>query len=186
VSATGFYNQVTSLTAFNSSGGIRPDTDPYRRSLGYLNSSGGFSRGVEIAIDARPTSALRFSGGYTYTRSQTAEDITIPGFFIVPGVLGHMATFVVTNRWSNRLDTTFDLFYGGTQYGSFFAAGRPRAYRYPGFTRAAVVAGYRLVNHVRAPLRAYMKVDNLFDETYYETGWRSLGRTVVAGLSVGF
>jgi iron complex outermembrane receptor protein len=186
VSVTGFYNQVTSLTAFNSAGGIRPETDPYRRSLGYLNSSGGFSRGVELAIDARPTSSLRFSGGYTYTRSETAQDITVPGFFIVPAVFGHMATFVVTNRWSDRVDTTFDLFYGSETYGSFFAAGRPRAFRYPGFTKAAVVAGYRIVNDARVPVRAYVHVDNLFDETYYEIGWRNLGRTAVAGLSVGF
>lgn len=185
VSATAFYNQVTSLTAFNSAGGIRPDTDPYGRSLGYLNSSGGFSRGIEVGIEARPASSLRLSGGYTYTRSETADDIIVPGFFIVPAVFEHMVTFVVTNRWS-RLDTTFDLFHGGATYGSFFAAGRPRAFKYPGFTKAAVVAGYRLVNHARAPLRAYVKVDNVFDETYYEIGWRNLGRTVVAGLSVGF
>jgi len=186
VSATAFYNQVTSLTAFNSAGGIRPETDPYGRSLGYLNSSGGFSRGVETAIEARPTASLRLSGGYTYTRSETAEDIIVPGFFIVPAVFGHTTTFVVTNRWNNRLDTTVDLFHGSAMYGSFFAAGRPRAFKYPGFTKAAIVAGYRLVNHARAPLRAYVKVDNFFDETYYEIGWRNLGRTVVAGLSVGY
>lgn len=186
VSATAFYNQVTSLTAFNSAGGIRPDTDPYGRSLGYLNSSGGFSRGVEIAIDARPAAALRLSGGYTYTRSETADDITVPGFFLVPGVFEHMATFVITNRWNDRLDTTFDVFHGGATYGSFFAAGRPRAFKYPAFTKAAAVAGYRFVNHPRVPLRAYLKVDNLFDQTYYEIGWRNLGRTAVAGLSVGF
>ena len=57
VSATVFYNNVSSLTAFNSSGGIRPDTDPFGRTQGYLNSSGGFSRGVEIAIEARPSEA---------------------------------------------------------------------------------------------------------------------------------
>ena len=186
VSATTFYNQVTSLTAFDFSGGIRPETDPYRRSLGYLNSSGGFSRGVEVALDARPASSLRLSGGYTYTRSETAQDITVPGFFLVPGVFAHVATLVVTNRWSHRLDTTFDLFHGGASYGSFFAAGRSRAFKYPGFTLAAVVAGYRFVDHPRVPVRAYIKVDNLFDETYYEIGWRNPGRTVIAGLSVGF
>ena len=186
VSGTVFYNQVTSLTAFNSAGGIRPDTDPYGRALGYLNSSGGFSRGIELAVDARPSSTLRISGGYTYTRSETAEDITVPGFFLVPGVFSHMATLIVSSRWMGRVDTTFDLFYGGSTYGSFFAAGRPRAFRYPGFTKAAIVGGYRLVDHARLPLRAYLKVDNLFDQTYYESGWRSPGRTAIAGFSVGF
>ena len=186
VSATAFHNEVTSLTAFNSSGGIRPETDPYRRTQGYLNSSGGFSRGLEIGIDARPTSSLRLSGGYTYTRSETTQDITVPGFFLVPGVFGHMATFVVTNRWGERVDTTFDVFHGSKTFGSFFAAGRPRAFRYPGFTKAAVVAGYRVLNASRAPVRVYVQVDNLLNQTYYESGWRNLGRTVVAGLSVGF
>jgi hypothetical protein len=186
VSATVFYNNVSSLTAFNSSGAIRPETDPFGRTQGYLNSSGGFSRGVEIALDARPGATLRLSGGYTYTRSETDQDITVPGFFIVPGVFGHTATLVVTNRWSEKLDTTFDVFYGSSLYGSFFAAGRPRAYKYDRFTKAAVVANYHLVNHDRLPARAYVKIDNLFDQTYYEVGWLNLGRTVIGGIGIGF
>jgi hypothetical protein len=141
---------------------------------------------MEIAIEARPSTRLRLSGGYTYTRSETEQDITVPGFFLVPGVFGHMATFVATARWTERIDTTFDVFYGSEAYGSFFAAGQPRAYRYPGFTKAGVVAGYRALNHERLPLRVYVSIDNLFDHTYYEIGWRNLGRTAVAGLSVGF
>jgi outer membrane receptor protein involved in Fe transport len=35
------------------------------------------------------------------------------------------------------------------------------------------------------PLRVYVKVDNVFDETYYEIGWRNPGRTVIAGVSAG-
>jgi iron complex outermembrane receptor protein len=186
VSATAFYNNVTSLTAFNSSGAIRPETDPYGRVLGYHNSSGGFSRGIETAVEARPTGSLRLSGGYTYTRSETAEDITVPGFFIVPGVHEHMTTFVATYEWNDRVDTTFDVFHGGPMYTSYFAAGRPRAFKYGAFTRAAVVAGYRFIDNARAPVRAYVKVDNLFNDTYYDNGWRALGRTAVAGVSVGF
>ena len=185
VSATVFYNNVSSLTAFNSSGAIRPETDPFGRTQGYLNSSGGFSRGLELAVEARPTAALRLSGGYTYTRSETDQDITVPGFFLVPGVFGHTATLVVTNRWSQRIDTTFDVFYGSSMYGSFFAAGRPRAYRYDGFTKAAIVGSYRLIDHARLPARAYIKIDNLFDQTYYEVGWLNLGRTVIAGFGIG-
>jgi outer membrane cobalamin receptor len=186
VSATVFYNDVISLTAFDSAGGIRPDTDPYGRSLGYVNSSGGFSRGIEIGLEARPNATLQLSGSYTYTRAETDQDMTIPGFFIVPGVFGHTATFIATNRWSDRLDITFDVFYGSQTYGSFFAAGRPRAYRYPAFTKPAIVAGYRLLNHNHEPLRIYFKIDNLFNQTYYQNGWRNPGRTAVAGLSVGF
>jgi outer membrane receptor protein involved in Fe transport len=34
-------------------------------------------------------------------------------------------------------------------------------------------------------VRVYVKVDNLFDATYYQCGWLALGRTAVAGVSVG-
>ena len=47
------------------------------------------------------------------------------------------------------------------------------------------MAGYRVVNHDRLPLRAYVKIDNLLDQTYYESGWRNLGRTAIVGFSVG-
>ncbi len=136
---------------------------------------GRLSRGVEVGAEARPTASLRVSAAYTYTRSETDRDITIPGFFIVPNVFGRTATLVVTQRWSDRIDTTFDVFYGSGTYGSLFAAGRTRAYKYPSFTKAAVVAGYRLFDAGgRHPLRAYVKIDNLFDATYYENGWRNL------------
>jgi hypothetical protein len=97
-----------------------------------------------------------------------------------------MATLVVTQQWNNRFDTTFDLFAGSSMYASYFAAGRPRAFKYDGFTRAALIAGYRVSDHARAPVRAYVKVDNLFDATSYDSGWQAVGRTAVAGVSVGF
>ena len=189
VSATAFYVDVRALTAFDSAGRIRPDSDPFGRSLGYLNGSGGFSRGVELGVDARPTSTLRVSGSYSYTHAESDRDVTVPGFFLVPGVLGHTASFIVSNRWTDRVETTFDLFHGSTQYGAFFAAGRPRAYRYPGFTKAALIGSYRLpvfAGGSRQSLRAYIKIDNLFDETYYQGGWLALGRTAMAGVAVGF
>jgi len=128
----------------------------------------------------------RLAASYTYTRAETAQDITVPGFFMVPGVFEHTATLVMTTRWTGRVDSTLDLFYGGQSYGSFSAAGRPRAYLYPGFTRAAVIGRVRLSQDVDPAVRAYAKVDNLFDDTYYQGGWRALGRTVAAGVSIGF
>lgn len=185
-SATYFYIDVASLTAFDSAGRIDPATDPFGRTLGYLNGSGGFSRGVELSVDIRPGMGLRLFASYAHTRAETDEDVSVPGFFIVPGALDHTASLVVSNRWTDRIDTTFDLFYGGESYGSFFAAGRTRAYRYPSFVKAALAARVRLSPGVERPLRAYVKVDNLFDGTYYQGGWRALGRTAVAGVSVGF
>jgi vitamin B12 transporter len=185
IAATAFHTRVTSITAFDSSGGVKPDTDPYRRTMGYVNGSGGFSRGLELGFESRPVASLRLAGSYTYTDAQTDRDITVPGFVRVLGLSRHVATFVATFRRS-RLDTTLDVAHNSEIFGSLFAAGRARAYRYPAFTKAALVAGYRLSRNEARPIRAYFKVDNLLDQTYYELGWRALGRTVVAGLSAGF
>ena len=60
-SASVFYIDVRSLTAFDSSGRINPATDPFGRSLGYLNGSGGFSRGLELSADLRPNASTRIA-----------------------------------------------------------------------------------------------------------------------------
>ena len=79
VSATAFTIDAQSLTEFDFSGGIQPETDPFGRSFGYLNGAGGSSRGLELAADARPTRSLRIQGSYTYTDAETDTDIAVPG-----------------------------------------------------------------------------------------------------------
>ena len=144
IAASAFVIDVQSLTAFDFSGGIDPATDPYGRFIGYLNGSGGSSKGLELAVDVRPTATLRISGSYAYTKARTDEALTVPDFFIVPGVLEHTASLYVAQQWSPRVDTTFDLLTGGESYGSFFARGRTRAYRYPGTTTAGISSSVRL------------------------------------------
>ena len=84
IAASAFVIDVQSLTAFDFSGGIDPATDPFGRFVGYLNGSGGSSKGLELAVDVRPTATLRVSGSYTYTKARTDEALTVPDFFIVP------------------------------------------------------------------------------------------------------
>ena len=186
VSASVFVIDVASLTAFDFSGGIDPATDPFGRFAGYLNGSGGSSRGVELAVDVRPTSSLRVAGSYAYTRARTEEDITVPGFFVVPGVLEHTASLYVTQQWTPRIDTTLDVLYGGESFSSFFAAGRPRAYRFPGATTVGIGGSVRLFARDTSEMRAYARADNLFDQTAFPGGWRALGRTAVVGVRAGF
>jgi iron complex outermembrane receptor protein len=186
VSGSVFVIDVQSLTAFDFSGGIDPATDPFGRFLGYLNGSGGSSKGAELAVDVRPTATLHISGSYTFTRARTDEALTVPDFFRVPGVAAHTASLFVTRQWSSRIDTAFDLVYGGESFGSFFAAGRTRAYRYPGTTTAGLTASVRVLGHDARDLRAYVRVDNLFDETDFTGGWRQPGRAAVVGVRAAF
>jgi len=186
IAATAFVIDVQSLTAFDFSGGINPSTDPYGRFIGYVNGSGGSSKGLELAVDARPTSTLRVSGSYTYTKARTDEALTVPDFFLVPGVLAHTASLYVTQQWTPRIDTSLDLLTGGESYGSFFAAGRTRAYRYPGSTTVGLSGSVRVTPAGAPDVRAYVRLDNLFDETAYPGGWRAPGRTGVFGVRAAF
>jgi iron complex outermembrane receptor protein len=186
VSASVFAIDVRSLTAFDFSGGIDPSTDPFGRFLGYLNGSGGSSRGLELSVDARPTATLRLSGAYTYTRARTEDALSVPDFFLVPGVLAHGGSLYVTQQWSPRIDSGVDAAFGGESYTALFAAGQSRAFRFPGSTRVGVSTSVRLTREGRRDLRAYVRLDNLFEETAFPGGWRAPGRTGVVGIRAAF
>jgi iron complex outermembrane receptor protein len=183
VSATLFAIDIESLTDFDFTGGIDPTTDPFGRFSGYINGSGGFSRGVELALDMRPLRALRIQAAYTYTRAESAEDIVVDGFFKIPSVSPHTTSVIVSHDWRGRLDTAVELTRVSSSFAPLFANGRPRAYRFDGFTTLNAVAAWRLR---QTPLRVYVRVENAFDAEYYLGGWRALGRTVAAGLRTDF
>jgi iron complex outermembrane receptor protein len=185
LSATVFYTDVVALTAFDFSGAISPETDPYGRFGGYVNGRGGFSRGVELGAELTPARGAQLHASYTYTRAETADDITIPHFFLVPGVYPHTASVVYLQQWTPRLDSSLTLQYASSSYVAFFAGGQTRAFRFPSITTTGAVVRYRLSGSGSRALRAYVKLANALDRTYYENGWRAAGRTVVAGISVG-
>ncbi len=186
LSATWFYTRVVSITAFDSSGVIRPATDPYGRTSGYINGSGGVSRGAELAVEARPLKTLSLSGSYTYVNENTDRDISVTGFWKILGVPANTASFVGTKYWGRKLDTTFSLFRSGAYYMSFFAGTRSRAFEFPGFTRGTLVATYRLWENERRSVRLYGKADNVFNQRYYQNGWLAAQGTIVVGFGYGF
>jgi vitamin B12 transporter len=182
LNATYFYTRIQQITAFDSSGIINPRTDPYRRSSGYINGSGGLSRGVEVSLSARPTTALNLSASYTYTNAVTDRDISVKNFIKALGVPAHTFTFVGTQQITKRTDITLDLFKSSKIYSSFFANGRSRAFFFPGFLKADLGLSYTLPISDDRSIRFYGKVDNFLNRTYYENGWLAPKATFVAGL----
>jgi vitamin B12 transporter len=186
VSATWFYTRVLSITAFDSSVVIRPATDPYGRTSGYINGSGGISRGAELAMEARPLKTVSLSGSYTYVNENTDRDISVAGFWKILGVPANTASVLATKYWGRRLDTTFSLFRSGIYYSSFFAGTRSRAFEFPGYTKGSLVVSYRVWEGERRSLRAYGKADNVFNQRYYQNGWLAARATLILGLGYGF
>lgn len=186
LAATYFYTRIVQITAFDFSGVLNPATDPYGRSSGYLNGSGGISRGAELAVRARPARTLSVSGSYTFTNANNDRDISVPRFFGALGVPKHVATAVATNEWTRRFTTTIDVYRYSSIDAALSANLRPRAFRYPGFTKAGLVASYRFWDRESRSARVYARVDNIFDRTYYETGFLAPGASFVTGVSYSF
>lgn len=184
VSATHFYVRTVQAILFNSV--IAPATDAYRRTSGYTPGYGAINRGLELCVEARPTRTTVLSGSYTFTNADADRDAVVPGFFKALNVPPHTTTLVLTQRLGKRADVTFDLFRGSTYYVNYFAAGRTRAYAFPAYTKADLVANYKFWVRDNQSLRAYGKVDNVFNQTYYENGARNPKAWVIAGLAYAF
>jgi iron complex outermembrane receptor protein len=184
ISATAFYTRIVSMTAFANA--LDGTTDPFGRFYGYVNGSGGISRGLEFGIEARPIRSLALNASYTYTKADLDRDTTVAGFWTVLGVPVHMAALTATKQWTRRLSTNVDLFTGSRYYTSFAASGRSRAFEFPGFTKTDLTVNYRLWEGEHREARLYGKIDNIFNERYYQNGWLNPRATFVMGLGYMF
>ena len=184
LSATGFYTRVVQLINFNSNGLINPDTDPFGRSSGYINGAGGISRGAEVSLEAHPISSLTFSASYTYISADTDQDTQVPGFFKVFDTPRHSVTLVATKQWTNRFTTTLDFFHYSSYYDP--SIGYLQAYLLPGYGKTDVAASYKFWMSEQKSARFYGKVDNLFNQTYYVSGFLAPRATFIIGVGYSF
>ena len=186
ISATYFYTRVIHLTAFDFSGIVNAKTDPFGRAYGYINGSGGISRGAELAVETRPMRSLTINGSYTYVNEDTDKDLSVPGFYKLFSLQPHTLTVVGTKQWGRKFDTTVDMFHGSGYYAPFFAVTQTRVYSFPGFTKTGATANFRVWQGERRSVRAYARVDNLFNQTYYEAGWLASKATFAVGMGYAF
>ena len=155
-----------------------------QRDTGYINGSGGISRGAEFSAEARPTRDLTITGSYTYTNANIDRDSTLPGYFNVFDVPRHTASLVAIKQWGKKLTTTYDVYHYSSSLNSYIAYGR--AYLIPGYTKADLVSSYQFWNRDRQAARVYGKIDNLFNQSYYPEGYRAPGLTAMGGIGYSF
>ena len=187
VSATYFYTGLQEIIFFDAGGGIDLTTDPFGRFFGYRNTGGGLARGVELSVDAGPTSQLDLTASYTYTNSdQRTSPVAGGDFFKSFGISDHMFTFTAAQRIGRRLSLVFDLFAVSEYATPFFTAGGSRAFLFDGPVKADLVVSYTVPVSENKSLRLYGKVENVFDRAYFEDGFRTPGAWGIAGLAFGF
>src|SRR6266850_993041 len=187
-SATYFYTQLQQVIIFDFSGLINFATDPFGRFGGYLNTNGGIARGAELSLTATPTRSLNLSAAYTYTKAQQRTQ-QVPGTRRALVIPVHQFSLVATQRVGRRVLITFDFAASSDYIAPIFnpVTFASRGYRFRGMAKADLGGSYTLPlgNETRS-LRFFGYVDNLFDREYFESGFRTPGRTGRAGASFIF
>lgn len=183
LSATYFYTRLQEVIGFDFSGKINPQTDPFGRFFGFLNTGGGLARGLELSATASPSRMLDVFVSYTYTNSdQQTPQVSGSGVISSLVIPDHQFAAIATRRIGRRAFINLDL----TATSDYLAPVFPRVYRFKSLIKADLGASYEfpLAEHRR--LRLFGFVDNLFDRDNFESGFRTPGRTGRAGGSFSF
>jgi outer membrane receptor protein involved in Fe transport len=176
LSATYFYTRLNEVIIFDSSGVINQFTDPLGRNGGYRNTGGGLARGVEFRSDLAATRSLQLTTAYTYADARQAMPL-VPGVWQTYEIPRHQYSVFATERFTSRLTAYFG--YAGST--SYLDPVSSRAFRFPGPSRAQTAISYRRPLREFSAVRLYLKADNLFNQTYFENGYRTPGIGVTGG-----
>ena len=162
----------------------------------YYNFDKHFSRGAEFSVNVKPKECFNLFASYTFTNSDVRAHRR-PTFPVGPvssvdrtayGIPDHQFTLVATGRYK-RFWVNFDFLATSTYLAPVFSntAFANYIYRFEGNRRGDLTSGYTFgFNKDKLTLRIYGTVENLFDNEYYENGFRTIGRTGRAGLTFGF
>ncbi|MEP6741943.1 MAG: TonB-dependent receptor, partial [bacterium] len=178
LTGTYFHTRLQEVIGFDFSGAINPQTDPFGRFFGYLNTGGGLARGLELSATASPTRALDVFLSYTYTNSDQRTP-QVSGSNVISSLVipDHQFAAVVTQRIRKRAFINFDL----TATSEYLAPVFPLVYRFKSLIKADLGASYELPLTPRQRLRLFGYVDNLFNRENFESGFRTPGRVGRAG-----
>jgi vitamin B12 transporter len=187
LSATYFYTQLKDIIGF---GNVVPNIGTTTRPFGgYLNQKGGIARGGEFSGTVRPTNSTDIFTSYTYTNSdQRTPQVSGSRIIKTLGIPDHQFTLVVTQRFK-RFWVNFDFLATARYLAPIFSNTTFTAYvyRFKGNRKGDLTAGYTFgFEKEKMTLRIYGTIENVFDNEYFENGFRTPHRNGRVGLSFGF
>jgi iron complex outermembrane receptor protein len=184
-SASYFYTALQDVIAFDTSGLIDPATDPFGRSIGYRNTSGGISRGAEVSASAAPTRSLNVTAAYTYVNAIERTPVVgdVLQTFVVPK---NQFSVIATERATSRLTLTFDTLESSSYLAPLFGETVTQTYRFGGMHKVNAGASYRIPIKEYRAIRFFVRANNVFNQTYFESGFPTPGRTAYGGMQFEF
>jgi vitamin B12 transporter len=184
-SASYFYTWLQNVIGFDTSGIVNSATDPFGRFIGYFNTQGGISRGMELSAAMEPVRSLKITTAYTYVNAieRTPEVGNVLRSSAIPR---NQFSIFVTERLKSRLLLTGDTLatsnYLAPVYGDFVT----QTYRFAGIHKVNLGASYRIPVKEYQALRFFVRAENIFNQTYFESGFLTPGRTARAGVEFEF
>ncbi len=180
-----FYTWLQEVINFNTSGLIAPATDPFGRYIGYLNTRGGISRGIEMSAAYAPTKSLNMIAAYTFVNA--IERTPIIGNVLQTLQIPHnQFSVAVTEQASSRLLLTFDTIDSSSYLGPIYGDTGTRVFRFGGLHKVNLGASYRIPLQDYHAIRLFVRANNIFNQTYFENGFATAGRTALGGLQYEF
>jgi vitamin B12 transporter len=185
ISAAYFYTWLENVITFDTTGLINPATDPFGRSIGYINTRGGISRGAELAASFIPVRALTLTTAYTYVNA--IERAPIVGdtlqTFVVPR---NQFSILAAGRISPRILLTAETLLSSDYLAPIYGSTITQVFRFDGLHRVNLGASYRIPLSEFRAIRFFARAENLLDQTYFESGFPTPGRTGKAGVQFEF
>jgi vitamin B12 transporter len=180
LSASWFRTRLDDAILFDSSGAIRPGTDPFGRSAGYRSAGRGLSSGVEVSAALRPRASASMTAAYTFVDANAPTGVAdAPRALSVPR---HQLSLVAMAGLDRDLTASVQLV---AMSEVLYRIGS-RVLRFDGPLRADAQIGYRPRVRGKRPVRLFARVENALDRTYFENGFRTPRRMLTAGTSLAF
>ncbi len=103
--------------------------------------------------------------------------------FVVPR---NQFSVVVTERATSRLLLTFDTIASSNYLGPVYGEVVTQVYRFGGMRRSGAGASYRVPLTEHRAIRLFVRAENIFNQTYFENGFPTPGRTATGGIQFEF
>lgn len=184
-SATYFYTRFENEILF--SGAIDGATDPFGRFYGYVNGKGGLARGMETSVTMAPARSLDVMASYTYTNSQQGTPV-VENIVRSLELPKHQFSVAATQRLGSRIFVNFTLVASSNYLAPVTSAATFASlpFRFNGIREADLGGSYRLPLSESRAVRFFARVTNLFNQDYFEAGFRTPGIGGTGGIQLEF
>jgi len=181
--ATYFYTRLQRVTVFT---GFAADPLGLGRFSGYANQPGGIARGIESYFEAAPARNMNLRASYTFTNSDRFDPLLgTQREFVVPK---HLFGLTLNERYRALL-INFDLNYTGSYIAPVFESSLPfrqANLTFSGYTKADLFASYERPLSEKVTMVLFVGGENLFNERYFESGFRAPGALGRGGVNFRF